>query len=347
MSNTVLLDLNDILSLFDPLMTSASPASSGCSRIPDLPNFNKEIPTLSRSSSDDSDSLPNLLLESEEEGAMQSISPDVVRTTDSSVDSNEDPNIANFVSRMLSRSCTVSNPNPLAMQNGYDADSGCCSFPSKDMNTCKKTPPFFEFQSQNAPVGRRLSSNITRSFTDTDAGAGRGRLYSSADIDTTTDRKVVTTAISVDTRNIHGCEEIVTNSISASPSCEEENLTNESSSKSYETLLDQRNFSRDFNPLQAENLANGVDSYPNSSRVNCCYIDTHCHLDSLFSKMNFCDDYTTFKQRFSSTWSPFYAGCISDFCFPSSYMNDNFSFFDSLLLVTRHFVELLRHCCFV
>lgn len=62
------------------------------------------------------------------------------------------------------------------------------------------------------------------------------------------------------------------------------------------------------------------------------FIDTHCHLDMLFTKYNFNSDFKSFKNKYKSTWSPNFVGCITDFCCPATYSNDS-NFFEQILEV--------------
>ncbi|XP_069063517.1 putative deoxyribonuclease TATDN2 [Pleurodeles waltl] len=46
------------------------------------------------------------------------------------------------------------------------------------------------------------------------------------------------------------------------------------------------------------------------------FIDTHCHLDMLYSKLPFTGTFAKFRQVYSSTFSKQFQGCIADFCNP-------------------------------
>ncbi|ERE65654.1 putative deoxyribonuclease TATDN2-like protein [Cricetulus griseus] len=46
------------------------------------------------------------------------------------------------------------------------------------------------------------------------------------------------------------------------------------------------------------------------------FIDTHCHLDMLFSKLSFQRSFAEFRKTYSYTFSKEFQGCISDFCDP-------------------------------
>lgn len=68
------------------------------------------------------------------------------------------------------------------------------------------------------------------------------------------------------------------------------------------------------------------------------FIDTHCHLDLLFEKYSNekkkskIDNFETFLQgkKIKSTTSPHFQGCIADFCFPESFLKNNFQLWDSV-----------------
>lgn len=46
------------------------------------------------------------------------------------------------------------------------------------------------------------------------------------------------------------------------------------------------------------------------------FIDTHCHLDMLYSKLSFKGTFTKFRKMYSSSFPKEFQGCISDFCDP-------------------------------
>uniref|UniRef100_A0A8C2LZ89 TATDN2 n=1 Tax=Cricetulus griseus TaxID=10029 RepID=A0A8C2LZ89_CRIGR len=46
------------------------------------------------------------------------------------------------------------------------------------------------------------------------------------------------------------------------------------------------------------------------------FIDTHCHLDMLFSKLSFKGTFTKFRRIYSTSFPKEFQGCISDFCDP-------------------------------
>ncbi|XP_030062415.1 3'-5' RNA nuclease TATDN2 [Microcaecilia unicolor] len=46
------------------------------------------------------------------------------------------------------------------------------------------------------------------------------------------------------------------------------------------------------------------------------FIDTHCHLDMLYSKLSFKGTFAKFRQEYDSTFPKEFQGCITDFCNP-------------------------------
>lgn len=46
------------------------------------------------------------------------------------------------------------------------------------------------------------------------------------------------------------------------------------------------------------------------------FIDTHCHLDMLYSKLSFQGTFSTFRNIYSSSFPKEFQGCIADFCNP-------------------------------
>lgn len=46
------------------------------------------------------------------------------------------------------------------------------------------------------------------------------------------------------------------------------------------------------------------------------FIDTHCHLDMLYSKLSFKGTFSKFRKIYSSSFPKEFQGCISDFCDP-------------------------------
>ncbi|EDL97669.1 rCG64297 [Rattus norvegicus] len=51
------------------------------------------------------------------------------------------------------------------------------------------------------------------------------------------------------------------------------------------------------------------------------FIDTHCHLDMLFSKLSFQGSFAEFREMYSYTFPKEFQGCISDFCDPRTLRN--------------------------
>ncbi|XP_070594406.1 uncharacterized protein [Erythrolamprus reginae] len=52
------------------------------------------------------------------------------------------------------------------------------------------------------------------------------------------------------------------------------------------------------------------------------FIDTHCHLDMLYSKTGFGGSFYEFRNRYSSTFPKEFQGCIADFCDPRTLKNN-------------------------
>ncbi|KAL7976472.1 hypothetical protein Chor_008421 [Crotalus horridus] len=52
------------------------------------------------------------------------------------------------------------------------------------------------------------------------------------------------------------------------------------------------------------------------------FIDTHCHLDMLYSKTSFRGTFFEFRKRYSSTFPKEFQGCITDFCDPRTLKNN-------------------------
>ncbi|XP_036593232.1 putative deoxyribonuclease TATDN2 [Trichosurus vulpecula] len=48
------------------------------------------------------------------------------------------------------------------------------------------------------------------------------------------------------------------------------------------------------------------------------FIDTHCHLDMLYSKLSFQGTFSKFRKIYSSSFPKEFQGCIADFCDPST-----------------------------
>ncbi|XP_043979326.1 putative deoxyribonuclease TATDN2 isoform X2 [Gambusia affinis] len=69
----------------------------------------------------------------------------------------------------------------------------------------------------------------------------------------------------------------------------------------------------------ARRLSLGADplwtNYPDRN-VQAGFIDTHCHLDMLYGKLGFRGTFGRFRQTYSSSFSPEFQGCITNFCNP-------------------------------
>uniref|UniRef100_A0A803JPW3 Uncharacterized protein n=1 Tax=Xenopus tropicalis TaxID=8364 RepID=A0A803JPW3_XENTR len=48
------------------------------------------------------------------------------------------------------------------------------------------------------------------------------------------------------------------------------------------------------------------------------FIDTHCHLDMLFSKLSFSGSFTELRRKYTTTFPREFQGCIADFCDPGT-----------------------------
>lgn len=53
------------------------------------------------------------------------------------------------------------------------------------------------------------------------------------------------------------------------------------------------------------------------------FVDTHCHLDFLFSKLSFKGTFTNFMKLYDSTFPAEFHGCITDFCDPRCLVRGN------------------------
>ncbi|OCT83321.1 putative deoxyribonuclease TATDN2 [Xenopus laevis] len=51
------------------------------------------------------------------------------------------------------------------------------------------------------------------------------------------------------------------------------------------------------------------------------FIDTHCHLDMLFSKLSFEGSFTELRRKYTTTFPREFQGCIADFCDPGKLHN--------------------------
>lgn len=46
------------------------------------------------------------------------------------------------------------------------------------------------------------------------------------------------------------------------------------------------------------------------------FLDTHCHLDMLYSKLNFSGSFSSFRRKYQDSFGAQFEGCIADFCNP-------------------------------
>lgn len=81
-------------------------------------------------------------------------------------------------------------------------------------------------------------------------------------------------------------------------------------------VKEKRTFQEDVLPRPGEEPASR--SLPRSRREPRLegFIDTHCHLDMLYSKLSFKGTFTRFRKIYSSSFPKEFQGCISDFCDP-------------------------------
>lgn len=81
-------------------------------------------------------------------------------------------------------------------------------------------------------------------------------------------------------------------------------------------VKEKRTFQEDVLPRPAEEPASS--SLPRSRRESRLegFIDTHCHLDMLYSKLSFKGTFSKFRKIYSSSFPKEFQGCISDFCDP-------------------------------
>lgn len=87
-------------------------------------------------------------------------------------------------------------------------------------------------------------------------------------------------------------------------------------SRSSEDVKEKRTFQEDAPPRPCGGHASS--SLPKSRREPRLegFIDTHCHLDMLYSKLAFKGTFTKFRKIYSSSFPKEFQGCISDFCDP-------------------------------
>ncbi|XP_005907118.2 putative deoxyribonuclease TATDN2 [Bos mutus] len=81
-------------------------------------------------------------------------------------------------------------------------------------------------------------------------------------------------------------------------------------------VKEKRTFQEDVLARPAEEPASS--SLPRSRRESRLegFIDTHCHLDMLYSKLSFKGTFSKFRKIYSSSFPKEFQGCISDFCDP-------------------------------
>ncbi|TEA42556.1 putative deoxyribonuclease TATDN2 [Lagenorhynchus albirostris] len=89
-----------------------------------------------------------------------------------------------------------------------------------------------------------------------------------------------------------------------------------SRSSEEEEVKEKRTFREDMPPRPCGGPASS--SLPRSRREPRLegFIDTHCHLDMLYSKLSFKGSFTKFRKIYSSSFPKEFQGCISDFCDP-------------------------------
>ncbi|XP_037657731.1 putative deoxyribonuclease TATDN2 [Choloepus didactylus] len=93
------------------------------------------------------------------------------------------------------------------------------------------------------------------------------------------------------------------------------------SRSSDEEVKEKRTFQEEAPPRPCGRHVSGstCGSLPRSHREPSLeegFIDTHCHLDMLYSKLSFKGTFTKFRKIYSSSFPKEFQGCISDFCDP-------------------------------
>ncbi|XP_006872249.1 PREDICTED: putative deoxyribonuclease TATDN2 [Chrysochloris asiatica] len=84
-----------------------------------------------------------------------------------------------------------------------------------------------------------------------------------------------------------------------------------------EEVKEKRTFQEETPPRPC--VGHASSSLPRSHREQSLeegFIDTHCHLDMLYSKLSFRGTFTKFRKIYSSSFPKEFQGCISDFCDP-------------------------------
>lgn len=88
-------------------------------------------------------------------------------------------------------------------------------------------------------------------------------------------------------------------------------------SRSLQEKKEKRTFQEETPPRSYEGHASS--SLPRSHQepnLEQGFIDTHCHLDMLYSKLSFQGTFSKFRRIYSTTFPKEFQGCISDFCDP-------------------------------
>lgn len=89
------------------------------------------------------------------------------------------------------------------------------------------------------------------------------------------------------------------------------------SRSSQEKVKEKRTFQEEPPPRSYEGHASS--SLPRSHiepNIEAGFIDTHCHLDMLYSKLAFQGTFSKFRRIYSTSFPKEFQGCISDFCDP-------------------------------
>ncbi|XP_060239924.1 putative deoxyribonuclease TATDN2 isoform X2 [Meriones unguiculatus] len=129
---------------------------------------------------------------------------------------------------------------------------------------------------------------------------------------------------SQDLLSVHSSKSVVsTQSISKGLDIAQEGRSQNSHSPQFsrseeaEEVKGKRTFREETPPRHTREHTSG--SLPRSHREQSLeegFIDTHCHLDMLYSKLSFKGTFTKFRKIYSSSFPKEFQGCISDFCDP-------------------------------
>ncbi|XP_055484433.1 putative deoxyribonuclease TATDN2 [Psammomys obesus] len=129
---------------------------------------------------------------------------------------------------------------------------------------------------------------------------------------------------SQDLLSVHSSKSVVsTQSISKGLDIAQEGRSRNSHSPQFsrseeeEEVKGKRTFREETPPRHTREHTSG--SLPRSHRelsLEEGFIDTHCHLDMLYSKLSFKGTFTKFRKIYSSSFPKEFQGCISDFCDP-------------------------------